>query len=133
MTACTAQQLLTDAQAQLSERPPVLAPGVPPEIAAQLQSLREEARTLQEERVKLHAELARLQQAMQSLQTPKGHDVGSAVAAAVASARQRWDLELQQLKHRCGCLDAGQKPESISVSCVLICSEHAGCRFSSGS
>ena len=102
MTACTAFQLPTDVQAQLNERPPVPAPGVPPEIAAQLQSLREEARALQEERVKLHAELARLQQAMQSLQTPKGDDVGPAVAAAVASARQHWDLERQQLLQRCG-------------------------------
>ena len=84
---------------QLNERPSVPSPAiVPPEVVAQLQSLREEARMLQEERVKLHAELARLQQAFKDMKARP--DVGSATAAAMASARQQWDLERQQLQLR---------------------------------
>ena len=114
-------------QAQLNERPPVPAPGMPPEVAAQLQSLREEARTLQEERVKLHAELARLQQAMQGLQTPTGDEVGAAVAVAVASARQQWDLELQQQMQRYGCwMLLGSGLRALACMCAHL---QGGCRL----
>ena len=101
-------------QKQLSEShtTPPNVPAVPPEVTAQLQSLREEARILQQERVQLHAELARLQQALKDFKDhdKSGGDVAAAMAAAVAAARQQWDTERQQMELRWDICAASRVP-----------------------